>query len=483
MPDKWSQFAVADPQNGGADKWAAYAQSDAAQSAQVTPPPAPLPGFFENLGKTLGISKEAADAHQQEFKEHPIASLLKAAGGPAYQAASGLIGGIKRMGGEAYDAGQSLAQGNPAQAAVHVITALPLVGPALNKMAAEAPPTSPGQSYLSQVASAATPGNVGTALGTAAQVAPMALAGLDAVAPGRPVIPTPSVAPLFAGDPNAAALRGLQIGPKSQKALSTLSAVDNARPFLQGAQDLADMQSRIAPAKAEIWKPYQQAIDAIGNRPVQGPDGMTTVSALEDQRLQLSALNRGLKQQLPEAIQVAQQKGMTAAQLLDQERAVKAALDPELESTGINPQLIRKVFGSVSQIGQRVSGKTTLIEPTQPSGLGKIANLSIKQPLQAPAQIAGGLRDLLAGRPLYAAKPTDLGIREGFAVAGPKPDFGTLTPPQMEQPPLQIPASTYQQGIPLSSHADIFPNQLPAARRVGSGISPRLADILKRTGR
>ena len=288
-------------------------------------------------------------------------------------------------------------------------------------------------------------GTVGHVVGNAAGMSPEATALLSdagglAGGIGGAKLAAP-IASALAPDADAAALRGLQIGPKSPKALSTLSAVDNARPFLQGSQDLADIQSRIAPAKAEIWKPYQQAIDAIGNRPVQGPDGMTTVGELENQRLQLSALNRGLKQQLPEAIQVAQQKGMTAAQLLDQERAVKSALDPELESTGINPQLIRKVFGSVSQVGQRVSGKSTLIEPTQPSGLGKIANLSIKQPLQAPAQIASGLRDLLAGRPLYAAKPTDLGIREGFANAGPKPDFGTPT------------------------------------------ISPRLADILRRTGR
>lgn len=552
MPvDPWAQFAVPAPQNGGADKWAAYAQPAAASAAPPPPPPTPQPGFFENLGKSLGISKEAADAHQQEFEEHPIASLLKAVGGPAYQAASGLIGGIWRSGGESYDAGQSLAQGNPAQAAVHAITAIPILGPALKTMSEQAPSTTPGQSYMGQVASAATPGNVGTGLGAAAQIAPLALGGLDAVAPGRSVIPNPSLPSALAPDADAAALRGLQIGPKSPKALSTLSAVDNARPFLQGAQDLSDLQSKIAPAKAEIWKPYQQALDAIGNRPVQGPDGMTTVSDLESQRLQLSALNRGLKSNLPEAIQLAQQKGMTAAQLLDQERAVKAALDPELESTGINPQLIRKVFGSVAQIGQRVSGKTTLIEPTQPSGLGKIANLSIKQPLQAPAQIASGLRDLLAGRPLYAAKPTDLGVREGFANAGPKPDFGTPAP-QFSQPPLQLgqgptvlpeqplqnappsgPAiniapdtraarlglllkappielpgavaetppppsyagtaasrlgrllssSTDEQNIPLSEKVDIFPNQLPGAKRVGSGISPRLAEILKRTGR
>ena len=143
---------------------------------------------------------------------------------------------------------------------------------------------------------------------------------------------------------------------------------------------------------------------------------------------------------------------------------MKAALDPELESAGINPQLIRQVFGSVAKVGQRIAGKTTLIEPTQPSGFGKIANLSIKQPLQAPAQIVSGVRDLLAGRPLYAAKPTDLGIREGFANAGPKPDFGTVQTTGVPAPPaalLNAPApqlspnpSTYQPSPPPNFYYD-----------------------------
>jgi hypothetical protein len=239
------------------------------------------------------------------------------------------------------------------------------------------------------------------------------------------------------GDTDAAALRGLQVGPKSPKALGTIQSVEGARPFLQGAQDLEDLQGKIKPAKAEIWKPYADALDAIGDRPVNGPDGPTTVRELEAERLQLSAINRGLKGKVPnpESVQLAQQKGLTQAQALAKESAVKAALDPELASTGINPTAIRKAFGQVADIGGKVSGKSTLIEPPQPSGFGKIANLSIKQPLQAPAQIAGGLRDLLAGRPLYSAKPTDLGIREGFANAGPKPDFGSVTTTGQPAPP------------------------------------------------
>ena len=230
------------------------------------------------------------------------------------------------------------------------------------------------------------------------------------------------------GDPNAAALRGLQVGPKSPKAISTLQSVEGARPYLSGAKDLQDLQSRIGPAKNEIFGEYNKAVEGIGDRPVKGPDGMTTVRALETERQQLSALNRGLKQQNPEAIQLAQQKGMTQAQLLDRERAVQSALDPQLASTGINPQLTRQTYGNVAQIGQRMSGKSTLIEDPQPSGLGKIGQISIKNPLQAPGKIMSGIRDIAAGRPMLSAKPTDLGINEGFRGGGPKPDLGKYSP-------------------------------------------------------
>ena len=120
-------------------------------------------------------------------------NALEVAGGPAVQAGKMVYGQGKQTFGEIGQGINELRQGNPATAAVHAIGAVPLVGPALNKMAAEAPPTTPGQSYMSQVASDATPGNVGTALGTAAQVAPMVLGAVDKLAPNRPVVPNPPV--------------------------------------------------------------------------------------------------------------------------------------------------------------------------------------------------------------------------------------------------------------------------------------------------
>jgi uncharacterized membrane protein len=250
------------------------------------------------------------------------------------------------------------------------------------------------------------------------------------------------------GDPDAAALRGLRVPSGSPKTLKTISAVQGSRPFLQGAESLKDLQGRIPAAKAEIWGPYQDTIDAIGDKQVKGPSGQTTVAALEAERKQLSALNRGLKQNSPEAIQLAQQKGMTASELLAQEKAVQQALDPHLEAAGIDPKLIRQTFGGVAQIGGRVSGKSTLAEPTQPYGFAKLpdlakfgngAGIDILKPLKTAAGIG---TDIAAGR-YWNAKPTDVALREAFRPGGEKPDFRApiSAKPEFLQPPRQLEAN------------------------------------------
>lgn len=231
-----------------------------------------------------------------------------------------------------------------------------------------------------------------------------------------------SVRNAVVGDPNAAALRGVRIGPNSPKTLSTLSAIEGARPFLKGATSLEDLQAKIPTAKSEIWSPYREAINAIGDKST----GFGTVADLENERLQNSALLRGLKSQNPEAIQLAAQKGLNQADLLNQESQLKALLDPELRATGIDPTAIRKSFGEVSRIGKQISGKSTLIEKEQPYGLGKVLDVDLHKPMQIiPKAIEGG-RDILAGRPLFKGKPTDVSVREGFRNAGPKPDLGRV---------------------------------------------------------
>jgi len=156
------------------------------------------PGFFENLGHSFGIGEQEAQAAAQERSAHPVKHIIEDATGltPVLAVGGGLINGAKRIGGELKQAWDADSLDNPArteESTPHLINAVPFLGPAINKMADEAPPSTPGQSYTSQVMADATPGNLGTALGTAAQVAPMVLGAVDQAAPGRPVIPTPPI--------------------------------------------------------------------------------------------------------------------------------------------------------------------------------------------------------------------------------------------------------------------------------------------------
>ena len=136
-------------------------------------------------------------------------------------------------------------------------------------------------------------------------VAGGALKGLGRVAP----VAGEAIRSAAIGDPDVAALRGLRVPPASPKTLRTVSAVQGARPFLQGAQSLEDVQARVPEAKNEIWGPYKQTVDAISGKKVTGPDGPTTVGQLESDRVQLSALNRALKQRNPEAYSTRAAKG------------------------------------------------------------------------------------------------------------------------------------------------------------------------------
>jgi hypothetical protein len=251
------------------------------------------------------------------------------------------------------------------------------------------------------------------------------------------------------GDPDAAALRALNVPPKSPHVQSTLNAVAKSRPYLSGARNLEDLQSRIPPAKSEIWSPYQQGVEAIGDRPVQGPGGMSDVRGLEDERQQMSALNRDLRSRMPnpESVRLAEQKGMGQADLLQHERAVKAALDPELASTGIKPGAIRSTYGGVSKVGERVSGRSTIGEESQPYGLGKLSNIDITKPLSMVKPVFEAGRDIVAGRPLFSGKPTDVAVRDAFRAGGPKPDLGTLRAPSLAAAqPLRLPSPAAQLG-------------------------------------
>lgn len=270
------------------------------------------------------------------------------------------------------------------------------------------------------------------------------------------------------GDEDAAAIRGLRVPANGKKVLPMQSSVQNARPYLQGASSLEDLQSRIPQAKSEVFQPYKDTLDAVGDNPVKGPDGMTTIRALDDERRELSAMNRGLKTGDPSAMRLAEQKGLSQADSLAREKDIKSALYPALSQYGIDPQGIMKDYGSLSSIGKQVEGRSTLLETPQPSGLGKIGQISIKNPLQAPGHIISGMRDLVAGRPMFSMSPSDVGIKEGFANAGPKPSYGRYTPfqpmGQLEAPAIELGSAPEVGGTPEDYRPPNFYHDTTAMR-------------------
>ena len=117
-------------------------------------PQSQQPGFFKSLGDTFGISQEAA---QKSAEDEPMYSALNSVSPfgemtikPIIQAGQGLAEGAKRIGGELKNVYESGKEGNVAGVASHAISALPFIGPALDRMNEQAPATHPGESWVDQ---------------------------------------------------------------------------------------------------------------------------------------------------------------------------------------------------------------------------------------------------------------------------------------------------------------------------------------------
>ena len=449
---------------------------------KASAPPA-QPGFFENLGHTFGIGQQEQDQRMADIKAHPIRSALEAAGGPAVAAGEGLWSGGKRIAGKLGEAWQAANQPGgglkqnadvaPGAVASHLISAIPFVGPALDKMADEAPPTTPGQSYASKVMSAATPGNVGTAVGTAMQLAPMMLAGADTAIPQRPLISgIPSaIRTASIGDPDVAAIKAAGVPKKA--ALGFKSDVQGARPFLAGAKSVEDVQNTAGlggTARDEIYKPISDFLSEHGNRIVQGPDGPTTLQGLEDERAQTSAQLRQLKAGGPEGIALATQKGLTQADLLARQQALEGAMDPHLMGAGIDSPLIRQTYGQVARVGDQFAGRLTDAEKSTPYGFGRMLNMRIDNPrswLGSPVQ---GARDLLAGHPLWSGNAGDVGVSDAFRTGGPKPDFRA---PSSAMPPWENPPRLLEANVPGNAgYGDVDAGSMSGLPHRGPQVTP-----------
>jgi hypothetical protein len=377
---------------------------------------------------------EASNRDRADFTSNPLGYIGKsaatAAGLPLIQ---GVYEGAKRSIGELKQAADAAKEGNGAGVVSHGIGAIPILGSGMTTAAMQAPKST--GSYVKDIKNVAIdPSTMGTLTGTAMQLAPLVP---EAAADAITAVPKKMggmIQDAAVGDRDAAALRGLKV-PNGKKVLPMQDAVELARPYLQGASSLEDLQGKIKPAKAEIWAPYKETLNAVGESPIADPNGNpTTLNALEQERKELSAMNRGLKTGDPAALQLAQQKGLSQADALAREEAIKSTLDPALQQYGINPAEIRKNFSAVSRVGNQVAGRSTILDKDTPYGFGKMTKFDITKPLQEIGNIGSGLRDLVAGRPLMGGSATDVGIREGFAKAGEKPNLGKFKPLESPEP-------------------------------------------------
>lgn len=125
----------------------------------------PQEGFLHSIGSQFGLTPEAGEARRQELLHHPVKTILKNLVDPG-GVGEGTVRGVadygKRLFSDAYDAGQSLAAHNPAQAGVDAIDAIPILGPAELKAADQY-----GE------------GNIGGAAGTVMGAAPQAALAIE----------------------------------------------------------------------------------------------------------------------------------------------------------------------------------------------------------------------------------------------------------------------------------------------------------------
>ena len=240
------------------------------------------------------------------------------------------------------------------------------------------------------------------------------------------------------GDPDVAAVRAAGVPKKA--ALGFKNDVQAARPYLSGAKSVEELQNKSGiggPLRDEIYKPIDDFLSVHGNRVVQGPDGPTTLNDLEAQRGQVSAQLRQLKEGGPEGIALATQKGLNQADLLARQQAIEGALDPHLMGAGIDSPLIRQTYGQVARVGDQFAGRWTPAEKPTPFGFGRLTNIDVARPRTWLGQPAQGVRDLLAGHPLWSGNAGDVGVSDAFRTGGPKPDFRApiSAMPRWENPP------------------------------------------------
>ena len=531
----------------------AQVYSDLPPGASLAPKQAQQPGFLENLGHTFGIGAQEDEARKQQLMQHPIASLFEAMGGPAVQVARMIYGQGRQTAGELGQAGTSLMQGNPSMATAHAVNAIPLVGQGMQRMDAETT-THPDQSWLEQLKATLTPGNIGTAIGTSAQVAPLLLGAADQIAPGRPVIPNPSlVKPKLPSpvSPTELSARSINqaINPRVASSQNLIDALqehggdvtDYAQRNGIGIRGALDYSKAAQGAADETYGQYRGILDPVADKTVPVPaeyqGSLTNTPFSESGRYanlgQLDSRLGDINNLKAAAFNNTTGQGtMTALEKigLDTEHAkIADILHQSLaDANGIAPEDVaglRTKFGKLNTIADQTNASVNAKSGLQaninqgtrnvPLSTGGAVIEGINRLRGGPQAIADrALVKAIAKSPLNPTTPPPSGIspteppaikpRLSLAqAAGIKVEPNPLRPIAMDPEAARAQVSTMnkslarRESILMDQASEARANNLVRSLReqellgparklqqsASSSLSPRLADILERTGR
>lgn len=240
-------------------------------------------GFWHSLGSQFGLTPEAAQAAAQDAKDHPIKTAISAALGPGWTLVKGMAGQAQQSAGQIGQAVQSAKEGNAAGVAQHAITAIPVVGPALDKAS-------------DQYADKNYMGEAGTLTGAAAQAAPVVLGAADAAGVPRPNSSLPNLVSKF---PTKGAAGEIFNNLNTKLAEQPVNLDTTAAPLQRAIEIAARGGTMPAPVKALLER--SQAIE-----PMTFPEARDYQASLSDlsasDKLAMNGRMKGAVAQLNRAL-------------------------------------------------------------------------------------------------------------------------------------------------------------------------------------
>ena len=371
-------------------------------------------------------------------ESHPVNDLLSGAS----NFGAGVLNGIKNLPQAVIAPLKMLTAGNPGLSARDVFTQPP-PGSQIPQMAQETRQfahdvkTNPAQTLTYAAGNLAGPAAL---TGGMEELAPIGMRAAGEVGS--------SLRKAAIGNPDVPLARGLGITSRTRGGANAMASVgehdplapsleeaQGARPYAKGATSRSDAEQKLTAARTEVNAPLNKALQLVGDKKVIGPDGPTTINALEQERAMLSDRLNSLRRMSPGEQRIELGKEGSIADLQARKDAVTNAMTPHLDNTGIDSRAIRQQDAQIASTLSRIQGKTTIAEEPQHYGFGKLQDLgnfgggTTPFDLLKPAKtLFSAGRDIVAGKPLWSGRPTDVNIQQGFSMAGPKPEFAMPRP-------------------------------------------------------